>query len=374
VERASRVSQGGAGGDSSAVNSIPAHASSLVAEKEREGSGSGGIGASGSGSGGGGGVGANSAAMELNSVAIIAIWYGANIGVLLLNKYLLSVYGFKYPVFLTLCHMVSCTCCAYATAALQIVNRQYVRSQKQMGKIALLAVVFCASVVGGNISLRFIPVSFNQAIGATTPLFTALFSALLLSQRETTETYLTLVPVVVGIVLASGSEPLFNLTGFIACFSATGARALKTVLQGILLSSDGEKLDSMNLLLYMSPVAVLALLPATFFLEPKALDKATELAQDNPGFVVLLLINSLIAFLVNLSNFLVTKTTSPLTLQVLGNAKGAVAVVVSVLLFRNPVTMNGMVGYTITVLGVIGYSESKKRAAKAKRTAQGNPR
>ena len=47
--------------------------------------------------------------------------------------------------------------------------------------------------------------------------------------------------------------------------------------------------------------------------------------------------------------------------QVLGNAKGAVAVVISILLFRNPVTVMGMVGYSITVLGVILYGEAKRR-------------
>ena len=51
-------------------------------------------------------------------------------------------------------------------------------------------------------------------------------------------------------------------------------------------------------------------------------------------------------------------------LQVLGNAKGVVATIVSILLFRNPVSATGMVGYTITVFGVIAYSEAKKRATK----------
>ena len=46
--------------------------------------------------------------------------------------------------------------------------------------------------------------------------------------------------------------------------------------------------------------------------------------------------------------------------QVLGNAKGAVAVVVSILIFRNPVSLIGMLGYSLTVLGVVLYSESKK--------------
>ncbi|CAI7790518.1 unnamed protein product, partial [Closterium sp. NIES-54] len=46
---------------------------------------------------------------------------------------------------------------------------------------------------------------------------------------------------------------------------------------------------------------------------------------------------------------------------VLGNAKGAVAVVVSIIIFRNPVTLLGMIGYGITVAGVVLYSEAKKR-------------
>jgi hypothetical protein len=46
--------------------------------------------------------------------------------------------------------------------------------------------------------------------------------------------------------------------------------------------------------------------------------------------------------------------------------KGVIAVVVSVLLFRNPVTAKGMFGYLITVLGVILYSEVRGAAAGVK--------
>ncbi|CAK9133921.1 unnamed protein product [Ilex paraguariensis] len=52
----------------------------------------------------------------------------------------------------------------------------------------------------------------------------------------------------------------------------------------------------------------------------------------------------------------------PITSSVLGNAKGAVAVVISILIFRNPVSLTGMLGYTLTVIGVVLYSEAKKRS------------
>jgi len=43
-------------------------------------------------------------------------------------------------------------------------------------------------------------------------------------------------------------------------------------------------------------------------------------------------------------------------LQVLGNAKGVVAAGVSILVFQNPATWQGAVGYAIAILGVSLYS------------------
>ncbi|KAJ6690206.1 hypothetical protein OIU85_006483 [Salix viminalis] len=311
------------------------------------------------------------------TISLVASWYCSNIGVLLLNKYLLSNYGFKYPIFLTMCHMTACSLLSYvAIAWMKMVPMQTIRSKTQFLKISALSLVFCVSVVFGNISLRFLPVSFNQAIGATTPFFTAVFAYLITLKREAWLTYATLVPVVTGVVIASGGEPSFHLFGFIMCISATAARALKSVLQGILLSSEGEKLNSMNLLLYMAPIAVVILLPVTLIMEENVVGITLALAREDVKIIWYLLFNSALAYFVNLTNFLVTKHTSALTLQVqfnvmhfffgvfsvLGNAKGAVAVVVSILIFRNPVSATGMLGYLLTVFGVVLYSEAKKRS------------
>uniref|UniRef100_A0A164Z811 Sugar phosphate transporter domain-containing protein n=1 Tax=Daucus carota subsp. sativus TaxID=79200 RepID=A0A164Z811_DAUCS len=245
---------------------------------------------------------------------------------------------------------------------LKIVPLQTVRSRLQFLKISALSLVFCTSVVSGNVSLRYLPVSFTQAIGSTTPFFTAVFAYLMTKKREAWLTYAALVPVVTGVVIASGGEPSFHLFGFIMCVGATAARALKSVLQGILLSSEGEKLNSMNLLLYMAPVAVIFLLPATLLMEHNVVGITVALARNDVKIIWYLLFNSALAYCVNLTNFLVTKHTSALTLQVLGNAKGAVAVVVSILIFRNPVSVTGMMGYFLTVIGVVLYSEAKKRS------------
>lgn len=214
------------------------------------------------------------------TIMVVVSWYTSNIGVLLMNKYLLTNYGYKYPVFLTMCHMMLCSVFSYVgISVLDIVPLQSVQSKNQLLKICGLSVVFCFSVVCGNVSLNYIPVSFNQAIGATTPFFTAVFAYAVSRKREAWVTYCTLLPVVAGVIIASGvnnfsssifffycifrylcfrgvsaterfliyayiiflvqSEPSFHLFGFIICVASTAARAFKSVLQSILLSSEG---------------------------------------------------------------------------------------------------------------------------------------
>ena len=136
-------------------------------------------------------------------------------------------------------------------------------------------------------------------------------------------------------------------------------------VQGILLTDASEKLDSMNLLRYMAPISLGVLLPATLLMEPGVFQLVTA-SRSDLFFVLFLSLNASLAYIVNLLNFLVTKHTSALTLQVLGNGKGVAAVVVSVLIFQNPVTLASVIGYMITVSGVMLYMVAKRSAVAAK--------
>ena len=53
---------------------------------------------------------------EVISVTL-ACRFASNIGILLLNKHLLGGYGFRFPIFLTLCHMLACVVLSQAGTA-----------------------------------------------------------------------------------------------------------------------------------------------------------------------------------------------------------------------------------------------------------------
>jgi drug/metabolite transporter (DMT)-like permease len=109
----------------------------------------------------------------------------------------------------------------------------------------------------------------------------------MLGQKETKEVYLALVPVVVGIIIASGAEPMFQLAGFTAAVTATAARAFKSVLQGLMLNESSDKMDSLSLLMYMAPIAGALLVPATMYFEQNAMVTAWTLGAHGRKKVVL---------------------------------------------------------------------------------------
>ena len=144
---------------------------------------------------------------------------------------MLTTYNFKFPFLLTLYHMCMTAFLSGVLSAAGFIPAKRVQSWTQLLKIVVLSAAFCLAILLGNISLQYIPVSFNQAIGATTPLFTAILAFVMLRKRETLLTYLALVPVMGGITLAIRFEPTFSAYGFFVCVAATGLRAFKSVLQ-----------------------------------------------------------------------------------------------------------------------------------------------
>lgn len=90
----------------------------------------------------------------------------------------------RQPVFLTLCHMMACCSLAYALSLTRAFPIKPLRSRRQLSKVCLLASIFCVTIVLGNMSLRYIAVSFSQAVGASTPLFTAMLAFALQGARQ----------------------------------------------------------------------------------------------------------------------------------------------------------------------------------------------
>ena len=70
-----------------------------------------------------------------------------------------------------------------------------------------------------------------QEIGALTPAATAALAYAFVGTLEKITTYVALIPVMLGIVIATGCELSFDSIGFFTAVAGCIARASKTVLQ-----------------------------------------------------------------------------------------------------------------------------------------------
>jgi len=80
----------------------------------------------------------------------------------------------------------------------------------------------------------------------------------------------------------------------------------------------------------------------------------------DPSLWLCVLLSSGVAFFLNVSNFLVTLHTSPVTLQVLGNVKVVLLIAVSVAIFRNEVSPQSVVGCAACLVGVALYNHARR--------------
>lgn len=293
----------------------------------------------------------------------IFCWFIANGTTVLLNKYIFKVMAFRYPLALTLIHMTVQSILSHLTIDyFGSVDKIIVEPSDYYSKLLVIAVVFCANICLGNMSLRFVPVSFMQTVKSLTPVCTAFLQFLVFRSRLTTQALLALLPVTGGVALASATELSFHFGGFIAALVACFLTGLKFVLSSQMLSGR-YKLDSINLLYYMAPPSAAILLPIVALLEWRGVSDWLYQGSRTNSDLLILLVSGLVSFVLNVTLFIVLKATSSVTVTVAGNIKTVLVIFTSIWLFGNPVTLLNIFGCLVAICGCCWYGLIKNKWA-----------
>jgi len=228
--------------------------------------------------------------------------------------------------------------------------------RQQVHKILPLAAAFATSIAAGNVALKFIYPSFVLMFASLCPMITVGFSVLLERKQYNWWTWFSMSIICGGLLLCCKMEANYNAIGVLFVVISIVTRALKSILQGMLLDGS-EKMDAVTLLCYTAPWAGLLLeiaalctegLTPIWLLLPGASGSSTGI----PLVLALLLISGLVACFLNLSTFLVTFYIGGVGLQVLGNVKNCLGIIVSVMIFHNGFVPTQGLGVSICLYGV----------------------
>ncbi|PRQ26534.1 putative sugar phosphate transporter domain-containing protein [Rosa chinensis] len=290
----------------------------------------------------------------VRSLLAVLQWWGFNVTVVVMNKWIFQKLDFKFPLTVSCVHFICSAIGAYTVIkVLKLKPLIAVEPEDRWKRIFPMSFVFCINIVLGNVSLRYIPVSFMQTIKSFTPATTVFLQWLVWRKSFDWRIWASLIPIVGGILLTSVTELSFNMLGFCAALFGCLATSTKTILAESLLH--GYKFDSINTVYYMAPFATMILGVPAMLLEGNGVLEWLHTHETLVPSLTIIFSSGVLAFCLNFSIFYVIHSTTAVTFNVAGNLKVAVAVLVSWMIFRNPISGMNAVGCGVTLVGCTFY-------------------
>ena len=180
-------------------------------------------------------------------------WSIASSGIIFLNKYIMDVDGFRFPMALSCLGMTTSSFCSYvAVVHLKVVPQTVEITRKfWFGRALPIGIFGALTLYFGNLAYLYISVPFIQMLKGMTPVITLLVGVLFGVDAFTTPLCASLCVIGVGVAISSYGEAAFVLAGFVAMLAAETAEAGKVVLMQKLMS--GMKLHVLEGLLCFAP-------------------------------------------------------------------------------------------------------------------------
>ncbi|KAF9113428.1 UAA transporter [Mortierella sp. AM989] len=284
----------------------------------------------------------------------LAMYFFLNLTLTIYNKAILSTFKFGFPWTLTGIHTLCSGIGAYSMARMGYFKPAQLGEHENMVML-MFSFLYTLNIAISNVSLHEVSVAFHQVVRAMTPVFTIIISLAFLGKRYTGMTYLSLVPLLLGVYMATAGDYSYTAMGFFLTVLGTVLAAIKTVVTNRI-QVGRLQLHPLDLLLRMSPLAFVQTVIFSWMtgeLESMVAWSKTEMSSS---LIMALLVNGIIAFFLNYVSFTANKKTSALTMTVAANVKQVLSIVIAVTVFHTTIGfLNGM-GIIMTLLGGACYS------------------
>jgi len=285
------------------------------------------------------------------------------------NKFLINEDRFPYAICLVLLHAIFCSVC---TGILYLVKPSLFPSLTDPAKkinidsdlllrgALPIAILFSAQLVLSNTAYLHSSVAFLQMMKEGNLVLVYTFSLIAALERFSWRSVGILVFIIIATAMTIHGEVNFSMTGFAIQATSQLFECCKIVLQAMLLSSAGRKLDALTYVMLVMPlcavlltagIGVLNFFPHEHFLTPEW----RHLVQWWPH----LLANAGIAFALNVVIAFFIKYSNAVAFILAGIVKDAMIVATSALVFREVVTSIQTFGFCLQLAAILVWSMIK---------------
>lgn len=225
--------------------------------------------------------------------------------------------------------------------------------------VALSSMLQFIGTLTTNVSTTISSNSFVNTIKATDPFFAGLLSKIILNDTFSNRTIISIFIIVIGVIVACGTEFDFQLSGFLLTLIGLVCFPLRAV--GTKKLSSQHAFDSQFLFWLMS-ITTMAW-SGIFALILENENCLTCFFLTNTSALSISLVHtSMTHYLYNILAFYLIPRIPVLTFSIGNSIKRLITVYISIIYFRTPFTTMNLIAPLVVVLGVILYSGSEAHA------------
>jgi len=292
------------------------------------------------------------------------------------NKYLIGSETFPFPMHLVLMHTL--TGSIFATTLYQFVPSLFpslsdpltgmcVNRELIMGKALPIAVVFAGNLVLSNMAYEYATVAFLQFMKEGNVILVYGLSLIVGLEFFKWRAFAVLTFLMLATMVCIHGEMHFSMAGFVIQGTSQIFEVIRIVLQTMLLSAAGLKLDALTYVLVVLPLCFGVLVISLLLISGLEMAGVQHIGvirspqwADIVAAAPLLFLNALAAFSLNVSIALFIKRTSAVAMVLAGIVKDCTVVLISLVLFSESISRNQALGFSMQLVGVFMWSLMKQ--------------
>ncbi|CAF0749761.1 unnamed protein product [Didymodactylos carnosus] len=299
----------------------------------------------------------------LQIISLCIVWYSVSAFGNVIVKALLN--EFPFPLTVTLVQLLSVWLYSIPLLKLWHVpppNYLYQNRIYYFKVIIPLSIGKFLAQFSSHVSIWKVPVSYAHTVKATMPFFTVVLSRIILREKQSLSIYMSLIPIIVGVIIATVTELSFNMVGLISALLSTFGFSLQNIYSKKSLKD--ISIHHLSLLAILAKISWCMFAPFWFFYD--GIDIYQNVNYVTIKIIGYLFVDGILNFIHNVVAFTMISLVSPLSYSIANSSKRIVVIAASLFILQNPVTNSNLVGMAVALIGVFLYNKAKFDQRRAK--------
>ncbi|CAL8112898.1 unnamed protein product [Orchesella dallaii] len=298
------------------------------------------------------------------NVLLILVYYVLSIGLTFYQNHLLK--EIKFPLSIVLCHLViKFLLASFIRLTYELYTKQHrvlLDCNNWLKKLSLIGISGGLDIGFSNWGQEFITVSLYTMSKSTAIIFILGFALFLKLEEQHWSLIIIVGMISGGLFMFTYQSTQFELRGFLLIMAASFLSGLRwTMCQLIVQKSTLGLQNPIDMVYHVQPWMMIAVLPFAIFFEGPHISSRSmsfESMQEKAAFLYAMnaiLLGALMAFFMEIAEYMVVAYTSSLTLSVAGIFKEICTLCLAVIFNGDQLSFINFLGLLMCFTGIIGH-------------------